>query len=202
MLRGTVRSEHLVHLFDEPESLVATVSAFLHEGWRRGDKLLVVARAANWALTAAELEALDCPVPELTAEGRLVVLDAATTLAALMVHGAPQEAAFASSVGDVIDRLTADGSGLSIYGEMVDLLVAQRDFDGALQLEALWNALSASYSFRLLCGYSAAHFGDEGAAGRLRAICGAHDHAGARATDLLATWLLSSRRTKLHLDSQ
>jgi hypothetical protein len=203
VLRGKVQSEHLVQLFDEPESLVSSVAAFVHEGWKRGDHLLVVARAANWALTAVELEALGCSVGDAAASGRLVVLDASTTMAGFMVNGAPHPEKFAASVGELVHRLAAASpAGLTIYGEMVDVLVAQGNFEGAEQLEALWNGLSEQCSFQLLCGYASAHFGDERTAKHLHAICSAHNDAAARATDLLATWLLSNRRSHYHTQQQ
>ena len=85
---------------------------------------------------------------------------------------------------------------------MVDSLAAQGKFSGAEQLEALWNDLAAQYSFRLLCGYSAAHFGDERNTQHLNAVCASHTGSGARATDLLATWLLSNRRSRFHIEQQ
>lgn len=201
VLRGPVVSEHLVQLFDEPESLVTTVATFLAEGYQRGDNLLVVARPANWAPTTVELEALGCPVADLLASGRLVVLDAATTTATFMVSGDPDPDRFAANVGAIVQRLCdASAAGLTVYGEMVDLLVAQGNFCGAEQLEALWNSLSERCSFRLLCGYSSAHFNGAQTADHLHRICAAHTDAGARSTDLLATWLLANRRPKYHLD--
>jgi hypothetical protein len=85
---------------------------------------------------------------------------------------------------------------------MVDILAAHGNFTAAEQLEALWNDLAAQCSFRLLCGYSAAHFGDERTTQHLNTVCAAHTSTGARATDLLATWLLSNRRSKFHIEQQ
>ena len=202
-MHGTVSSEHLVQLFDETESLVAAVSSFLFESWKQGDRLLVIARAVNWALTSAELQARGCPVFELTASGRLIVLDAATTLATFMVNGDPNPVKFRASIGDLVTRVCSDAPrGVAAYGEMVDILAAQGNFTGAERLEQLWNGLSEECSFRLLCGYSASNFGDERTAVHLHAICGAHNHASARPTDLLSTWLLANRRPKYHLDPQ
>ena len=47
VVRGSVVSEHLIHLFNEPRSLVDTVTTHLYEGWRRGDRLLVAEQAAT-----------------------------------------------------------------------------------------------------------------------------------------------------------
>ena len=203
VVRGNVASEHVVQLFDETESLVASVAAYLLDGWKRGDNLLIVARPAHWALTSAELEASGCPVVDLLASGKLVALDAATTMATFMVNGEPQAENFHVTVGDMVMRLGAvPGTGLTIYGEMVDILAAQGNLEAAERLEALWNDLAAQCSFHLLCGYSAAHFGDERTTQYLNAVCAAHTSSGARATDLLATWLLSNRRSKYHIEQQ
>jgi hypothetical protein len=203
VVRGEVSSEHVVHLFDETESLVASVSSYLRDGWKRGDHLLVVARPGHWAMTSAELEASGCPVAELLAAGRLVALDAATTLATIMAGNDPHPERFRITVGALVGRLASTpGSGLTIYGEMVDLLAAHDNLPAAERLEALWNELAAEHSIRLLCGYSAAHFGDERMDGRLTAVCAAHTASCARSTDLLSTWLLSNRRSRFHLEQQ
>ena len=195
-------SEHLIHLFDEPRSLVDTVSTYLFDAWQRSDAMLVAIRPGNWALTSAELEARGCPVPELIAGGRLVVLDAATTLATFLINGTPDRERFIAHVGTVVRRLCGDESempcGLSVYGEMVDLLASQENFIAAERLEALWNELATHYSFRLLCGYSSPHFGDERTASHLDRLCGEHTDSDAVSTDLLASWLLAERRSKFH----
>jgi len=203
VVRGSVVSEHLVHLFDERQSLVETVATYLYEGWHRGDILLVAARAGHWALTSAELAARECPVDELVASGRLVVLDAPTTLASFMVNGEPDPDRFQQSVGDTVRRLCrASSAGLTIYGEMVDILAAQGNFIAAEHLESLWNTLSTECSVRLLCGYSSSHFGDERTAKHLDRICELHTDSGSRTTDLLASWLLADRLSKFHLPTR
>ena len=203
VLRGSVVSEHIVHLFDEPKSLVDTVATYLFDGWRRGDTLLVVARASHWALTSVEFAARECPVDELVAAGRLVVLDAPTTLAAFMVNGEPDREKFQRSVGDVVRRLCCESTaGLTAYGEMVDILAAQGNFIAAEHLEALWNSLSTECSFRLLCGYSSSHFGDERTGKHLDRICDLHTDSGSRTTDLLGSWLLADRLSKFHIPTR
>ena len=181
-MRGSVVSEHLVHLFDERRSLIDTVSTHLYEGWRRGDSLLVAARASHWALLSAELTARECPVDQLVASSQLVVLDAQTTLASFVVNGEPERERFQRSVGDVVHVLCRESAaGLTIYGEMVDILAAQGNFIAAEHLEALWNTLSTECSLRLLCGYSSSHFDDDRSVGHLDRICAQPTNSGDRA---------------------
>jgi hypothetical protein len=196
VLHGTVASEHLVQLFDEPETRIEAVAQFLFHGWRAGSPLLVVARAANWAPIAARLEALGCPVAATVAEGRLVALDAATTLASFL-RDEPDAALFEEHVSGLVSRLGKTGR-LYAYGEMVDILAEQGRLDSAQALEMLWNDLAARESFTLLCGYASAHFGDVRDAQALHRICRSHTRVASDPTDLLATWLLNDRQPHYH----
>jgi len=203
VVRGSVVSEHLIHLFNEPRSLVDTVTTHLYEGWRRGDRLLVAARACHWALASIELVARGCPVDELVAAGRLVVLDAPTTLTRFMVNGSPEHERFQRSVGDVVRRLClGSAAGLTVFGEMVDILAAQGNFIAAEQLEALWNTLSTECSFRLLCGYSSSHIDDDHSVGHLGRIDTQHSSSSARAADPRGSWLLADRLSNLHIPTR
>jgi hypothetical protein len=197
VLRGDVASEHLVQLFDEPDSRVEAVAAFLYRGWLAGAPLLVVARPINWALIEARLEVMGCPVADTIAAGRLVALDAATTLASFLEAGGPDDQLFQEQVGPVVSRLSKHGR-LNVYGEMVDILAEQGRLDAAHELEILWNRLAATESFTLLCGYASAHFGDARDAEALHRICRAHTGVHADAGDLLGTWLLNDRRSRYH----
>ena len=195
-LHGGLASEHCVQLFDEPDSRVEGVANFLYRGWLGGGPLLVVARPINWTLIQARLQAKGCPVTEIIAEGRLVVLDAATTLASFL-EDSPNPMLFHAHVGTTISRLAKRGR-LHAYGEMVDILAEQALLRTALEVELLWSQLAARESFTLLCGYASAHFGDPRDAEALHRICRAHTHVNADASDLLGTWLLNDRQSHYH----
>ena len=137
---------------------------------------------------------------EATAAGRLVALDAATTLASFSQNGLPRADLFQEHVGALVRRLAAENpAGLRVYGEMVDILATQADYAAAEQLEALWNELGAECRFALLCGYTSANFADPRTASALQAICRSHTHTSAKPTDLLGAWLLSGRQPRFHL---
>jgi hypothetical protein len=191
--RGHV-SEHDVQLFDDLDSLTETLTAYLFEGWQEDDTLLVVARPQLWSSVSGQLESLGYSVDDAIRSRRLSVLNARTVLGTLMRNGRIVHEKFEQKVASLVRSLSeAFGRPLRIYGEMVDVLAAEENFAAVIELERLWNQLTRECSFKLLCGYSSAHFGDERTAATLKRICAEHDHATARSSDLLASWLLAER---------
>ena len=185
-------SEHHVELFDSSRSLADTVAAYLLAGFERGEPLLVVATPQHRELLARRLEDSGLNVREAVLANRLVLLDAAQTLAKFMRLDSPRADAFDEVVGTLVERL-ANGKRVCIYGEMVDVLVAQGNFKGAQQLEDLWNVLGRRDVFRLFCGYASGHFGDPATASALGSICAAHSHLHRKADDRLAEFLLDQQ---------
>ena len=200
VVRGLVASEHLVQLFDDTDSLAQTVSEFLYTGFLNGETLLVAARPYGWSATLKNLLTLGCDVAGATASGRLLAVDAATTLAGFSQNGCPRLDLFQEQVGALVRHLSASNPlGLRVYGEMVDILATQGDYRAAEQLEAMWQDLAAECSLTLLCGYASANFADPRTAGSLHAICRLHTHTAVKPTDLLGDWLLSGRQPRFHL---
>jgi hypothetical protein len=192
--RGT--GEHVVQLFDTADSLANVVSAFLNEGWGRGDHLLVIAKPGHWAKTSDRLERRGCPVAQAFRDGRLSVLDAATTLARITRRGIVDRPLFFDHIGTTVGRLIAQSTaGLRIYSELVELLAEEADLRGAQLLERLWNEVNERQPFTLLCGYSAAHFSQPQSQAVLHAICGAHTRVQTNTSDLLGKWLVSRTST-------
>ena len=189
---GRAAAEHIVQLFDTTDSLANVVSAFLNEGWEAGDHLVVVAKPGHWSRTADRLERRGCPVAQATRSGRLSVHDAATTLARISRYGAVDRQLFFEHIGALIGRLVSESrASLRVYGEMVELLAEEGDLRGAQQLEMLWNELAERQTFKLLCGYSAAHFADPQTLPGLHAICGLHTRVQKNTSDLLGNWLVA-----------
>jgi hypothetical protein len=187
-----VGAEHLVQLFDSADSLADAVTAFLRDGWLQGDTLLVVIDKAHWGAITRRLRANDLPPDNATNSGQLTVRDAAETLQLFMRHGRPNRELFDRSIGTLVQQLVSQGRRLRIYGEMVDVLSAEGNFQGAQLLEDLWNELGARESFTLFCGYSSVNFGDPRTAETLRSICRSHSHVRSNPRDILGSFLLSA----------
>jgi hypothetical protein len=191
--RRATPNAHILQLFDTPDSLANVVSAFLHEGWEAGEHLLVIAKPRHWKRVAARLSRRGCSEAEAMEHGRLTVLDVQPVLAGILRGQVVDPDQFHSSIGTLVARLARNSrpAALRVYGEIVEVLAEEGNFEGARQLETLWNELRQQHDLVLLCGYSAAHFAGLGMAPALRAICDCHTRVQRNASDLLGSWLLN-----------
>ena len=172
---GSSHCEHVVQFYDDDAFLVQTVGEFLRDGVRAGEPLLVIATADHRDAIARYLAAHGNDVDQMVAQGRLTMLDAATTLAGFMVDGKPDESLFDRVVGSALACARSSQHGRRrAYGEMVDLLWRAANGDAALRLEDLWNELTQRLSFALLCGYAMDTFRDEPDGGRFAEVCRRH----------------------------
>ena len=183
--------DHVVQLYGEDDQLLAkNVSRYLAEGMRRQDGLLVIATPEHTQATARHL-AQDHASATLEAEraGRLVFLDARTTLDRILVGGRPDEARFDALVGKAIRELRArSGSGkVRAFGEMVGLLWSEARCAEAERLEALWNALLTGSDYSLYCAYRIDLFGENVDKAALSPIVAAHTHLFAGPGTVLAS---------------
>lgn len=171
---------HLVQLYGEDDQLLTkNVSRFFAEGLRRSDGLLVVA-------TPEHVQAIVRQLGEETAgasfqaerEGRLVCLDARTTLDRILESGRPDRALFDTVIGEALQEVRSRaGSGrVRAFGEMVSLLWTEARFAEAELLEGLWNALLSGSSYSLYCAYRIDLFSQQVDNAALHSIVGAHTH--------------------------
>ena len=158
---------HAVQFYTDARTLAARVAAFADEGLRRRQPVLLVTRNEHATAITRALEALEADVAAARRSGALQILDARKMLGTLVVGGKPDPLLFKSNMADIIERL-CDGrerQTIRVYGEMVDLLWQEGHAEGAILLETLWNQLSSTYEFELLCGYGMKHFRRQGKPG-------------------------------------
>src|SRR4249919_3452613 len=109
------RPTHGMQLFDDDDSLGATVSGFVREGLRDGAVVLLVATPSHRDLVLANLDA-DCSgIDGHVASRSLVIRDAEDTLRMFMRRGRPDPTLFDSAIGTLVQQLADRGKGLRIY---------------------------------------------------------------------------------------
>ncbi len=109
---------------------------------------------------------------------QLVCWDAAETLARFLVGGQPDWRLFEKEVCTALRQVhPSDGvEGLRAYGDMVGLLLQNRQFAAAQRLEQLWNKLMEQSSISLFCAYLLDPFGTECEVATLENLLCMHTH--------------------------
>jgi len=169
-------SDHCILMYDEDAHLLDAVSRFTGTGLEAGEAVVVIATQPHRDHLEARLRAHGVDLEIASAQGQYVPLDAAETLAQIMIDGWPDDRGFVDVIGGVIARASGRYARVRAFGEMVALLCAEGKQDAALRLEELWNGLATRHAFPLLCAYPMRGFSRAVHTQKLLAICAAHSH--------------------------
>jgi signal transduction histidine kinase len=167
-------SDHFVQFYEDDDFLVASVSRFLGAALGAGDGAVLIATRAHRQAIQRKLRAQGLNLAVARAQGQFVALDAAETLAKFMVDGVPDPARFRATVGEVMEQAARGRLRARAFGEMVALLWAEGNRDGAIRLEELWNDLQKAHVFALYCAYPLRDFGGEGQEAPFANVCTCH----------------------------
>jgi hypothetical protein len=166
--------EHAVHFYNGDAELVPGVVAELLSALRAGQPAVVIALPDHRAAFAAGLRAQDVDVRAAEAGGLLIWGDADDLAAQIVVDGTLVPSAFEANVASIVRRAAADGATVHAYGEIVAVLWARGDVVAAIELERLWNGLSADLPMSLLCSYPVDILAGDDAAAGFPAVCAEH----------------------------
>jgi anti-sigma regulatory factor (Ser/Thr protein kinase) len=166
--------EHVVQFYDRDADLVRAVGDYLIRAVSEGDAAIVIATEPHRRDFEAELVAGGIDVSRAVADGSLVWLDAAQTLASFVHEAVVDPARFRACLGPVVRAAQHGGRPLKAYGEMVALLWDAGDVLGAIEVEKLWNALGREERFALWCGYHTRSVSGDEHADALHEVCHLH----------------------------
>lgn len=150
---GSVPPDHVVAFYDRSADLVTEIAELVAGGLERRERVVLVTTADHLAAVDDVLVQFGVDPVEIRRSGAVVALDAGQLLSAFMTDYGPDPSLFAGAVGPLLDAAAGDGRRVRVYGEMVALLWTEGDVAGAMQVEALWNALASTHDFSLMCGY-------------------------------------------------
>jgi PAS domain S-box-containing protein len=172
VLTERLAGEHIAQLYSSDTVLIESLRIFTTYGLSRREAVFLVLTPPHRDLLLQRLAVDGLDVGGLQNEGQLLLRDAGTLLASITRHGMPDEALFATNVGEVIERARSGGTRkVRVFGEMVNLLW-RSNTPAAIRLEQLWNDLIERSELSLFCAYSTSH-GHERFPEALRA---AHSH--------------------------
>jgi hypothetical protein len=170
---GDADQEHVVGFYDDDDVLVDSVMAFVLPALRAGEPVVVVATGAHRTRVRSAASAAGIDVAAAEGSGALLCLDAAATVAELLVDGMPDPDRFRAVLGGILSAEPRRGRHVCVFGEMVAVLWERGDVAAAIELEGLWNELARSEPISLLCGYPVGVF-DDGDRQHIQAMCAEH----------------------------
>jgi hypothetical protein len=172
-LQPQIAPGHFVEFYESEDVLDEHLADYVRRGLALSEPVLVIAEPER----RTHLEQFGAEIGQAVQSGKLVVLDAREMLATFMVGESPSAELFCRVVGGKVDELSRRHKRLWAYGEMVNVLWREGNSRGALELEALWNALGSRAEFSLMCSYAKANFIRESPTGEgIAEVCRIHDH--------------------------
>jgi len=173
---GFGRNDHFARFYSCDETLVESVATYVAQSACGGSAAIVIASRPHLGALDAHWASLRFDAAAAAAQGRLLLLDAAETLAKFMVAGEPDRGRFTASVGGLVARASEQYGHVAAFGEMVSVLCAEGKPTAAVKLESLWNGLMDQYPLTLLCGYALRDCAGVHSDEAFQAICAAHTH--------------------------
>ena len=167
-------SNHIVQFYEDENFFHNSVNGFVSAGLEKGDGVIVVASDMLCEHLGQSLATMGHNISEVKQKGQYIVLDAEDTLSKIMVESLPDRTLFQSVIGGLLDRVSSSHPSIRVYGEMVNVLCAKGNFNGAMALEGLWNNLLKERSFLLFCGYTLKNFGKTTETTSFKDVCDSH----------------------------
>jgi anti-sigma regulatory factor (Ser/Thr protein kinase) len=169
-----LEGEHVVQFYDDDADLIRSIGGELIRVIATGDAAIVIATGAHRLAFEADLIGAGIDTNAAVADGTLVWLDAADTMARFIGDGRIDREACHELLGDVVRRANQTGRPVWAYGEMVTLLWDAGNVLGAIEVEKLWNVLRHELRFSLRCGYRTDSVAGDEHADALHEVCGLH----------------------------
>jgi DNA-binding NarL/FixJ family response regulator len=173
-LRKQKASSHELLLCSDNESFLDGFTQFVGERLKAGGAVIVILTELHRDLLLSSLHLHGADVAAAIEEGRYIPLDAAETLAMVMVDGTPDPVRFSKIAGTLILG-TARAANIEPYrvatcGECAPLLGGE----AAIHLEQLWNKAISKYGGDVLCGYPRRSLEDVTEPAIFERICAEH----------------------------
>jgi signal transduction histidine kinase len=204
-----VARDHSVQFYESDAFLLDGLARYIAVALDRGESAVAVLTEGHRDGLERRLIADGVDLDAARASGAYLVFDAAETLAKIIVDGLPSRAPFEEVIGGALDLAARDGRPVFAFGEMVAILWQEGRHEAAIRLEELWNELSESRVFRLLCAYPVRLFGAEPHSAGFDRICGHHtrvipseSYSPAAADDTRAREILRLQRKAAALEAE
>lgn len=165
--------DHVVQIYDNDETFLNTLFAFVADGIRSEDCVIVIATKPHLESLNERLQESGFSIESLRIRNLYMPLDAEVALSKFMVNDWPDATLFHDLVSGLIGSAKKDHRRVRAFGEMVAILWAREQVGATVRLEQLWNKFCESQAFCLFCAYPQSGFALD-AVDSVMHICSAH----------------------------
>jgi len=156
---------HAVQFHGDDDDWLDGVTEALIGALHRGDIIATVLIESNRHAVTRRMAARGWNLADLETQNRYLVFDADEAAKQVMRDGRPHVDSIAAMVAVLENARLSSAAGsrsqVTLIGEIAGVLCRRGDFDGALELERLWDELTASLPILTICAYPTACFHDD-----------------------------------------
>ncbi|SFF26714.1 MEDS domain-containing protein [Nitrosomonas sp. Nm166] len=167
---------HLVQVCQNESFRAEAIAHYIKEGVLEGEGIIIFAGMALRKNVISKMEWLGLDVATLKNEGQIKFFDAEFLLLSIVVDGIIKRQAFQEVVGTPICDIQLKYGKARVFGEMVNILWKQGQYDTAMQLGSLWNELNRKQEFSLFCVYSVDNLDPNAYEEALERLCKCHPY--------------------------
>ena len=169
-------SNQFVQICQNETLRAEAIARYIQEGILNGEGVMVIAEMALRKNVISEMEILGLDAQALKNQGQLKFFDAKFLLSSFLIDGELKEEAFEEVIGDPIDNLQLEHGKVRVVGEMMNILLKQKQYDAAKLLVKLGKNLSERQEYSHLCIYSCEGLEPHAYEEVLERICNFHSH--------------------------
>jgi len=149
---------HEVGFYSDDQRLLEHLTQFVGAALKAGNAAIISATESHRDALIPRLQSYGVDVGAAIEQGRYVALDATETMAAFMCNRMPDPVRFVKLFDQLILAAARTSSSLNpqpvaIFGECVNLLLAEGNAEAAIQVEKLGNQLIKAHNVDILCAY-------------------------------------------------
>jgi DNA-binding NarL/FixJ family response regulator len=176
--RKKTTHRHEVQFYSDDTVLLDNVIGFIAAALKVGNAAVVLATKSHRDSLLQRLKEEGVDTDAALQQGTYISLDAADTLARIMVNDMPDPVLFFKGIGGFIETAIkatkSEQPQVVVFGEAVALLLAEGKADAAIRFEQLGNELAKKHEVDILCAYPLSRFRDEKDEGVFQSICAEH----------------------------
>lgn len=169
---------HAVQFYLDEHFLVHMTGELVTSAFRCGSAAVLIATAGHHKAFERYLIEKGFDVASQIRQGIYVAIDADETLRQCVIGGKVDLPYLTKCLSEILSSAKAAAANQSsevfVFGELVALLCAQRQYETALVVEKMWDALIQKIPCSLLCAYPIHQFTDKEIQPFFPRICSAH----------------------------